>query len=221
MLLVQSNGAANSGSSGTISFTSNVTAGDLLLVVFLPFNANPPAPTDSLSNTWIPIVPFAQESSGAAGMNAWAAIANSSGACTVSYSGFPSADQAAIFLEEWSGVEALSHAGSAIGTGSTTICENTNTPLTTQSGTAVLFAWQDSNGNAITPSPGTSRQAFSIPGGAYATLADAPFSIQSSFAAFSVTWSIAGGGGADTVCGMIFLFGPASGGSAANSSFAA
>jgi hypothetical protein len=219
MLLVQNEGAANTGTSGTIAFSSDVTEGDLLLVVFLTFDGPPDPPTDSLSNTWVNIVPFINGTGGAC-LVAWCAIANSSGACTVSYSSFPSANEGAVFLEEWSGVSGAAYAGTISGAGSSLVCPNVNMPITSQDGIVVLFAWQSSDTVSISVTPGTSRQSFSVSSGGYVGLADAPFSQQSDLAGFTSTWSSSDSEAKDITSGMIFLFGPESSGSAANSSYA-
>ena len=189
LTLVQSNGAANTGTSGTIAFSSNVTLGNLLLVYFPVYNNITNAPTDSRSNTWYNILASTTSGSGSSRLGIWAAVANFTGSCTVSYSGFPSANEAGICLQEWSGVQAISFAGFASYGGTSTIGVNNATPLTTLSGTAVLLGFNISNTGAITPSPGTSRVAFSLSTGAYIMLADTPFTAQSSFENFSITWS--------------------------------
>jgi hypothetical protein len=216
MLLVQSKGAANTGASGTVAFTSNVTVGNLLLIMYTGFNFVMNAPTDSLSNTWINLAPLTS-GPGPTRNVVYAAVANSSGTCTVSYSGCPAANEAVFFLEEWSGVKGLAFAGFASQSGATSVLSNNVSPYTDQSGTAILFGSQLTNTNPLSVSPGTNRQTVSLSAGGYGTLADTPVAIQSSFNGFSVTWSATGASTGASV--MLFLF-PALPSTASNSGFA-
>jgi len=215
--LVQSKGVANSNTSGTVAFTSNVTTGNLLLVLYGGYNDIINLPTDSQGNTWVEIMP-GLTGAGSSKIVAFGAVAKSTGANTVSYSGAPSANEACIFLEEWSGVAGLAFVGFQTQIANSSTCTNAYMPLTSAAGTAVMWALQVTDTVTMSVSPGTERQTVSLSSGAWGAVADASLAVQSSFNNFSVTWT-ASSGSKNGVNGMLFLF-PAPSSTVANSSYA-
>lgn len=82
----QSAAAGSLASPGTLAYPSNVTIGNILIATWFTGNNTPPSPTisDSRSNTWTPCpgMPIITTSGAQC---TWWAVANSSGACTVTF----------------------------------------------------------------------------------------------------------------------------------------
>jgi hypothetical protein len=160
--IVQSNGPAYQGSSpGTAAFTSNVTKGNLLIVAGGAYSGagTVSAPTDTLTNAWTLVIQTntAAGCGGACGAYLYYAIANASGADTVSMAF--SATDLALSLAEISGANAVDQKAAANGTSTTAASGNMNTNAANE----LMFAFIITNDGTVTPvSPFTLVAANSV-----------------------------------------------------------
>lgn len=128
---VQSNFAVGGVNGGSIAYSSNVTAGDLLIAVLDAVATASPVTTmsDTQGNVWSAIAPFTESGSGD-GLCIWWCVAKSTGANTVSMTFSNSGTQSMLYVAEYSGVNALdvSALGQAVSTSWSSGGATTNFP---------------------------------------------------------------------------------------------
>jgi hypothetical protein len=157
----------------SLAFAANVTAGNILFAYLGSFSGTIPATlTDSQGTTWHP-VPNSGTSGYIAGL--YCAVAASTGACTVSYSG-ATGGLGCIILEYSAASPYCVVAVNSAGGGGNPFVVSSGQSLSIPSGVeylALSFMWDDHTGHAVTSSPATIRQqSGSVTGGETIAVAD-------------------------------------------------
>jgi len=220
---VQSRGTTGGSTAVALAYSSNVAAGDILTALGYSYNTScMTAVTDTISSTWTLAAPVISQNG--AVMCLWTAIAPSSGANTVTASGFGGGDCCGLIIGEYSTsvpnfttlVLSHVHGGSA-----------PNTVTSSSPGQAdeylAIFIYGNGQGNySITCNPAALRQSVSGISGAE-TVAQCDKDVTGSPLLNSATNTFTGGSGTDV--SAVFLIipthsGGGGGGSATNSGYA-
>jgi hypothetical protein len=202
---VQSAAVANA---TTLAFPSSVTAGNLLLAYLTYWNGTVPSSlSDTKGNTWYL---FWSNSGGASTSSLFVAIANGSGANTVTAIGMNNSN-AGWIVEEYSiaSTDAIILLGQTTGTGNSITLASSSTA--TPSGALVIsFAYDIHSAHTWTSSNATIRQSITMPGAESAVAGDHVVASAISFAS-PYTNSYSGASGSGYLTGGLIAIVPTGG----------